>query len=262
MNEKLLKNVKCFLLDLDGTIYLGNSLIDGAEDFLKAVKAGGKKYCFLTNNSSRSAADYLKKLEKIGINAVPDEVLTSGQSAVSYLKKNYAGKSVYLLGTESLKKEFSGSGIVLTENKPDIVVVSYDTELTYEKLSKACLYITGGALYIATHPDINCPSERGMLPDLGSYMELIKKSTGKSCGIICGKPRGIMAEAVLERFNLKREEIAMVGDRLSTDIQFALNCGFVSVLVLSGETDMEMLEKSGLKPDVVLPSVKGLIDKI
>ncbi len=257
-----LKNVKCFLLDLDGTIYLGGRLIDGAVEFLRSIKEKNKKYCFITNNSSRSTEDYINKLNKIGITATAQEVLTSGYAAISCLNENYIGKSVYVMGTQSLKNEFLQNGIKLTENNPDIVVLGYDTELTYAKLCTACKYINKGALYIATHPDINCPSEDFPLPDAGSFIAMIEKSTGRKPDIIIGKPYNVLAGAVLKRFGLKGGEVAAVGDRLYTDILFGKNSGYVSVLVLSGETDKKMLESGGITPDIVADSVKELINKI
>lgn len=257
-----LKNIKCFLLDLDGTIYVGNNLIDGAVDFLKKIKAENKSYCFLTNNSSLSTKDYIKKLSAKGIKATEKEVLTSGYSAICYLKNNYPDKKVYLFGTESLKKEFLEANIILTEENPDIVLISYNTEMTYKNLSKACKYIKNGALYMVTHPDINCPGEDGDLPDVGSFVALIEKSTGKKPQVNCGKPGEVMAFAVSQRFDLNKNEIAMVGDRLYTDIMFAINNGFLSVLTLSGETDEKLLNTSNIKPDYVINSVKSLIDKI
>lgn len=259
---EIFKNVKCYLLDLDGTIYMGGKLIDGAAEFLQKVKLSNKKYCFLTNNSSRSTADYIKKLSNIGINATSQEVLTSGFATAKYINDNHKNKSVYLMGTQSLYNEFEKQGIILTENNPDIVVLSYDTENTYKKLCTACKYITKGAFYIATHPDINCPSEDFSLPDAGSFIALIEKSTGRLPDINIGKPQKPLADVAKQRFNVSNSEIAMVGDRLYTDILFAQNNGFVSVLALSGETDKQMLEKSGIKPDLVINSVKDLINLV
>lgn len=256
--EKL-KKVKCFLLDLDGTIYLGNKMINGAEDFLKSIKDNNKNYCFVTNNSSRSSKDYLKKLKNIGINANEKEVITSGFVAAKWIKENHKDKTVYLLGTKSLYKEFKDYGIKLTNKNPDIVLLSYDTELTYKKLCDVCFFINCGAKYYSTHPDINCPSEKGFLPDVGSFIALIEKSTNKLPEIIFGKPYGYIANTISKRFNIEKNEIAMVGDRLSTDIKFGIDNNFVSVLTLSGETNMDMLNKSNLKPDIIVDSVKDLI---
>jgi 4-nitrophenyl phosphatase len=257
-----LKHIKCFLLDLDGTLYLGNKVLDGATELVKKIRQSGRRLLFLTNNSSKSAADYLIKINNLGFEADTNEILTSGIVAADYINKNHNGKKVYLIGTNSLRGELIGSGINITENDADIVLLSYDTELTYDKLAKGCRLIKGGAIYISTHPDINCPSEIGLLPDAGSFMELIKASTNKSCDIICGKPYNIMAKYISNKLNVSPENIAMVGDRLSTDILFANNNGFESVLVLSGETDLKIYEDSNIKADCVFDSVNDIIDKI
>jgi HAD superfamily hydrolase (TIGR01457 family) len=257
-----MKGVELFLLDLDGTIYLGNQMIRGAGEFLQKVKQAGKRYCFLTNNSSRSSSDYLKKLSSLGIDAGPDEVLTSGYAAIRYLKAAFPSSRVFLMGTRSLKREFAEEGIRLVEESPEVVVVSYDTELDYEKLCQTCLFLRQGAFYVCTHPDLNCPSQRGSLPDAGSFMALIQKSTGRLPDIICGKPYPAMAQAVRDKFGLSGKKVAMVGDRLMTDIAFAKENGFVSVLVLSGETDRKALEESGVEPDFVFSSVREIISRI
>ncbi|MDD4002766.1 MAG: HAD-IIA family hydrolase [Clostridia bacterium] len=262
MSNEILKQIKCFILDLDGTLYLGNKVIGGAIEFVKKIRQSGRKLIFLTNNSSKSAADYLIKINNLGFEADINEILTSGVVAADYINKNYYGKKVYLIGTKSLQDELHGCGIKLSENDADIVLLSYDTELTYDKLAKGCRLISEGAIYISTHPDINCPSETGLLPDAGSFMELIKASTNKSCDIICGKPYNIMAKYISKKLNVSPECIAMVGDRLSTDILFANNNGFKSALVLSGETDIKIYEGSKIKADFVFDSVKDIISNI
>lgn len=257
-----MRDIELFLLDLDGTIYLGNRMIEGAHDFLRKIKEAGKRYCFLTNNSSKSSSDYLKKLHSLGIDAGPDEILTSGAAAIGYLKKNHPSAKVFLMGTRSLTEEFEGEGINLVEHDPDIVMISYDIELDYEKLCKTCLFLRQGPFYISTHPDINCPSQRGSLPDAGSFIALIEKSTGRLPDVICGKPNAVMAQAVEEKFELESRQIAMVGDRLTTDMAFAINNGFASILVLTGETDRKLLNESGIKPDYVFDSVRDIIGEI
>jgi len=258
----MLKNIDLFLLDLDGTMYTDGRVTAGAAELISRLKGSGKRFCFLTNNSSRSAADYLLKLRDMGFAVTDSEVMTSGQSAILYLKKHHKGQSVFVLGTSSFKKELEAEGITVTHGESDIVLVSYDTELIYERLCSACLYISRGARYYVTHPDINCPSLRGMLPDAGSFISLIKTSTGKEAEKIFGKPDENMADAVSERFKIDKNKICMVGDRLSTDIAFAKNNGFKSVLVLSGETDSEMYNRQNIKADLVLPSVKELAELI
>ncbi len=253
-----LKEIDCFLFDMDGTIYIEGKLIDGAKETLEFLKERGKKVIFLTNNSSVSACYYVKKLEKMGIMATTEDIYTSGNATTALLLREYQGKTVYLVGTNELKKEFLQCGITLVEDNPDIVVLSYDKELTYEKLVKATRFITFGATYIATHPDINCPATPVYEPDIGSFMALIEKSTGKSPDVICGKPYPSIAKGVESRVNMPSSKIAMVGDRLMTDIRFGNLNHFLSVLVLTGETTLDMAEKSDIKADLVLNSINDI----
>ena len=253
MNEKL-KNVKCFLLDMDGTVYLGNRLIDGAVDAVRRMNAFSHAM-FLTNNSSAARSDYEAKLKGMGFDVTEDDVFTSGNATVEYLSSHYAGKKIFLFGNANLRAEFERGGITLTETEPDLAVVGFDTTFDYPRLEKLCDFIRNGVPYITTHADINCPKEGGMKPDVGSFIALIEKSTGVRPLLVCGKPNRPIGESVERLLGLKPEEIAMVGDRLSTDMQFAVNNGFVSVLVLSGETTLEDYNKSGMKLDVILPSI-------
>ncbi len=188
--EKL-KNIKCYLLDMDGTIYLGNELIDGAKEFLEKLKEKNIRYIFLTNNSSKNKDRYVEKLNKLGIEAHREDVFSSGEATTIYLSKKKKGAKVFLLGTKDLEDEFEKAGfeLVRERNKDiDFVVLGFDTTLTYEKLWIACEYIANGVEYIATHPDFNCPLENGkFMPDAGAMMAFIKASTGKEPTVI-GKP--------------------------------------------------------------------------
>lgn len=253
MNEKL-KRVKCFLLDMDGTVYLGNRLIDGAIDAVNRMNAFSRAM-FLTNNSSAARADYEKKLTKMGFTVTIDDIFTSGNATVEYLNSHYAGKKIFLFGNGNLRAEFEKGGIILEEENPDLVVVGFDTTFDYPRLEKLCDHIRNGVPYITTHADINCPKEGGTKPDVGSFIALIEKSTGVSPLLVCGKPNRPIGESVERLLGLKPYEIAMVGDRLCTDMQFALNNGFVSVLVLSGETTLDDYRRSGMNLDVVLDSI-------
>lgn len=256
--KKDIKNVKAFLFDLDGTIYLGGKLIDGAKETLEYLRENGKKVLFLTNNSSKSVKDYLVKMQKFGLTDSADDICSSSLSTIAYLKKHNLCEDVYLVGTKSLQEEFKTHGISLVEENPKTVVLAYDTELTYEKLCKATRFIVKGAGYIATHEDINCPAEDVYLPDIGSMMALIEKSIGRMPDVICGKPRPAMADFVQDLLGLEASEIAMVGDRLLTDIAFGINNDFFSVLVLSGESTLESLKQSGLEPSRVFASVNDI----
>lgn len=260
---KNIKDIKCFLLDMDGTIYLGNELIDGAKEFLNTLKEKNIKYLFLTNNSSKNKDRYVEKLNGLGIEASREDVFTSGEATTIYLNQLKKGAKIFLLGTKDLEEEFEKAGFELIKERGkniDFVVLGFDTSLTYEKLWIACEYIAEGAEYIATHPDFNCPLEGGkFMPDVGSMIELIKASTGRTPTVI-GKPSAHIINAIVKKYNLNKEELAMVGDRLYTDIRTGLDNGLTSVLVMSGETNEEMLKDTIYKPHYVFNSVKDLAE--
>lgn len=253
MNEKL-KKVKCFLLDMDGTVYLDDVLIEGALDAVKRMNERCRAM-FLTNNSSASRSDYAVRLKRLGFDVTENDIFTSGNATIEYLQTYYAGKRIYLFGNERLEKEFTDAGIIPVKERPELIVLAFHTGFDYDELTELCDLIREGVPYIATHPDINCPTARGFKPDVGSFIALIEKSTGVSPLLVCGKPNRPIGESIERLLGLKPYEIAMVGDRLSTDMQFAINNGFVSVFVLSGEGTLEELEKTGQKIDVILPSI-------
>lgn len=170
--KQILKNIKCFALDMDGTIYLGEQWIEGAQDFLRSLEEKGKGYYFLTNNSSKNPQAYVEKLGRMGLTIDESRIVTSGQATIAYLKKNFPGKRVFLLGNELLAEEFEAEGIVLDEQTPEIVVVGFDTSLTYAKMCRICDLVREGLPYISTHPDYNCPTETGFIPDAGQSMLL------------------------------------------------------------------------------------------
>jgi len=256
-----LEQIKCFMLDMDGTIYLGNELISGALDFLKTIENQNKEFIFLTNNSSKNSKAYKAKLESMGCIVSEERVFTSGEATAIYLEKIKKGAKLFVLGTEYLEEEFEKRGFVLIKDRsevPDYVVLGFDTSLTYEKLWIACDHIRDGVQYIATHPDYNCPLEGGkFMPDVGAMISLIEASTGKLPEII-GKPYKHIVDAIVEKYNLDKNQVAMVGDRLYTDIKLGANSGITSILVLSGETTCDDYDISDVKADYVFTSVKEL----
>lgn len=254
----LLKEAECFALDMDGTIYLGEQWIDGAKEFLSRIEAAGKKYVFLTNNSSKNSGVYVEKLRRMGWKADKEQIVTSGQAAIYYLKKHYAGKRVFLLGNPMLKEEFLEEGILLEEEQPEVVVTAFDTTLDYGKMCKVCDFVRAGLPYIATHPDYNCPTETGFIPDAGAIHAFIHASTGRYPDRVIGKPNGDIVDYLLERTGADRGRTVMVGDRLYTDIAAGVNNGLKSVLVLSGEASLGDLEQSEVRPDLVFDSVKEM----
>ncbi len=255
----LLKKIRCFALDMDGTVYLGEKWIEGARDFLEAVENAGKTYVFLTNNSSKSPESYLEKLERMGLKAGPERIVTSGMVTISYLKAHFPGKRVYLLGNELLKEEFAQEGILLDEQAPEVVTVGFDTTLTYEKLCRVCDLVREGLPYISTHPDYNCPTENGFVPDVGAIHAFIHASAFRYPDHIVGKPSGDIMDYLRERAGVLKEETAMVGDRLYTDVAAGVNNGYTGILVLSGEAGMKDVEESKVIPDLIFTSVKEMI---
>lgn len=262
----LLEKIGLFVLDMDGTFYLGNHVIEGAIDFVRYVEKQGRRVLFFTNNSSQTPKVYMERLARMGCPVTREQIMTSGDVAIAYLKEKYGGKSVYLVGTDALGESFLEEGICLWkegDRKPDIVVVGFDTTLTYEKLCRACAFIRGGALFLATHLDLNCPTEHGFIPDCGSLCAAITASTGAEPKYL-GKPFREAVDMVLVKTGEERERVAFVGDRLYTDVATGVNHGAWGFLVLTGETREEDLEKSQIKPDAVFKSLgemKELLEK-
>lgn len=257
-----LKKIKLFLLDMDGTFYLGDKLLDGSAHFVQKINVvDGKDFVFLTNNSSKSRADYVKKLDAMGFDFSADKVMTSGEATTIYLNQTKPNARVYLVGTPTLCEEFSGAGITLTEENPDFAVLGFDTTLTYEKLWKLCDFLRAGVPFIATHPDFNCPIEGGFMPDIGGMLAFVKACTGKDPDVTIGKPNKYIVNSAAEKFGVPLHEIAMVGDRLYTDIAVGANAGITSILVLSGETKLSDLEQSDVKPDYIFENLGELADE-
>lgn len=255
----LLKDIECFALDMDGTIYLGEQWIEGAREFLEEIGRRGKRYVFLTNNSSKSPEVYVEKLKRMGLEIDVNQIVTSGQAAAAYLKKHYPGKRVFLLGNDLLQREFAEEGIVLDAEAPEVVVTAFDTTLDYGKMCRVCDLVRAGLPYIATHPDYNCPTADGFIPDAGAIHAFIYASAGRYPDRVIGKPNGDIVDYLIERTGAERERTAMVGDRLYTDIAAGKKHGLKSVLVLSGESCAGDVEGSEVKPDLIFGSVREMI---
>ena len=268
MNETdILKDIDLFVLDLDGTFYLGNNIIDGSLEFLKAVKKAGKRYMFFTNNSSTNSDKYIEKLAGMNCFIKKDQIMTSGDVMIRFLKSNYDGKSVYLLGTKPLEDSFLEAGIELfnrdnedalepdnLDKRPDIVVVGFDKTLDFRKLSNACTYIREGALFLATHLDINCPMPNGFIPDCGAICKAIELSTDKQPRFV-GKPFKETVDMIVDATKVPKEKIAFVGDRIYTDVATGVKNGAKGILVLTGECQLPDVEKSEVKPDGIYNSI-------
>ena len=253
-NEQI-QNIQLFLFDQDGTLYLGSRLYDFTIPLLEKIKATGRRYMFMTNNSSKSVADYIRKLAAMGIEATREDFITSSQATAYYLKKHHPGKTLYVCGTQSLVNELEMEGFVTTTdlNAVDVIVMGFDTELTFRKLEDVSkLLLTRPDIpYIATNPDLVCPTEYGSVPDCGSVCQMIFNATGRR-PVVIGKPSPLMPELAMEHTGYSKAQTAVVGDRIYTDIKSGLNAGITGILVLSGETTVEILEASEDKPHLVL----------
>ena len=261
--KEILSRMKLFLFDMDGTLYLGDRLYDFTIELLDAIRNVGGKYLFMTNNSSKSVADYIKKLEKLGIKATREDFITSSQATAYYLHKYHEGQRLYVCGTESLKEELRMEGFTVTTDLAavDCVVMGFDTELTFQKLHDVSylLLTRPGLPYIATNPDLVCPTEFGSVPDCGSVCIGIKNATGRE-PVVIGKPSPLMPQLAMERLGIAKEEACVVGDRIYTDVKSGLNAGITGILVLSGETTPEILAESSDKPHLVLRDAGEILE--
>lgn len=256
-----LSDVKMFVLDMDGTIYLGERLFPYTLDFLRRVKETGRDFCFFTNNSSKNRDAYLQKLQRMGISLPPEKMLISNGVILDWLRENHPGESAYVVGTPPLVEDFRAAGVELSDERPDYVVLGFDTTLTYEKLRLACDFIRAGAPVYGVNPDWNCPVEGGFIPDCGSIAALVKASTGVQCEFF-GKPSRHTLRYMLRHTGCQPQEMAVVGDRLYTDIAVAAGTGVTSILVMSGETTPELLASSETKPDLVVENIGVLAEML
>ncbi len=260
--QEVVSKTKLYLFDMDGTLYLGDRLYSFTKDLLSAIRNSGGKYLFMTNNSSKSVADYIKKLEKLGISATREDFITSSQATAYYLKAHHPGKTLYVCGTQSLIAELESEGFSVTTNLDEVacVVMGFDTELTFQKLHDVSyLLLTRKDLpYIATNPDLVCPTEFGAVPDCGSVCIGIKNATGRE-PVVIGKPSPLMPQLAMERWGYTPAETAVIGDRIYTDVRSGINAGATGILVLSGESTMQTVAESDVKPHLILQDAGELL---
>ena len=255
---------RLFLLDMDGTIYLGDRLFDGTIDFLRYVKSVGGRYLFLTNNSSKGVETYVEKLDRLGIAATEADFLTSAQATSVYLKAHLQNQTYYVLGTESFKDFLRAEGHRVTDTRSedvDALVMGFDTELTFGKLEDACILLGRDIPYIATNPDWVCPTEWGYVPDCGSVAAMLKNATGRWPTFI-GKPEPAMLELALAKTGMSKENALLVGDRMYTDIAAGCNAGIDTAFVLSGEGTMADVAESKQKPTYIFENIRALCDAL
>lgn len=258
--HEMLKTIKAFVLDMDGTIYLSDHLLPGAKDFVAFLQHAKTPFLFLTNNSSKHRKMYADKLCRLGLEVKPSMIFTSGEATAIFLKQNFPEiNQIDLYGTAALEEEFSGYGFQLDMKNPKAIVLGFDTTLTYDKLWRLCDRVRSGLPYFATHPDINCPLQDGVMPDIGAMIAFVETSTGRRPDYIIGKPNPPIVESLIKRLGLPANEICMVGDRLYTDVALG-KAGLRTVLVLSGETKVEDLPGSPYQPDLVIGNVGELLN--
>lgn len=255
-----LQQVRCFLLDMDGTFYLGEQLLEGALRFIEVITQQGSDFLFLTNNSSKDSQQYVEKITRLGLPISREKVFTSGEATVMYIQDQTPGARVYVVGTSALENEFLARGFVPDAKSPDFAVLGFDTTLTYEKLWTLCDLVRAGVPYIATHPDYNCPTESGFMPDIGATIAFVQASTGRAPDAVVGKPNPLFVEKAAERTGVPASAMCMIGDRLYTDIALGETAGIPTILVLSGETRQEDLQGSPFQPRYVFPHLGAVAD--
>ncbi len=255
-----LSAVRGFLLDMDGTFYLSDRLLEGALRFIDVLREQRKEFLFLTNNSSKHRRQYAEKIRGLGLPLNEESVLTSGEATALFLKEKHPGASIFLVGTPSLEEEFRQHGFRLVEQEPQLLVLGFDTTLTYQKLWRLCDFVRAGIPYIATHPDFNCPTEKGFMPDVGAMIAFVKAATGREPDLVVGKPNRLIVDAAAVKMNLQVNQLVMIGDRLYTDIALGKSSGIVTVLVLSGETKVGDLQDSPFQPDYTFQNLAGVAD--
>lgn len=255
-----IREKRLFLLDMDGTIYLSETLFDHVPEFLARVKELGGRYLFLTNNSSRGVEGYMEKMSRLGIETCREDFLTSVDATIAYLREYLPGKKCYVFGTASFYQQLSAAGIPVTRDREDgveVLLCGFDTELTFQKLEDACILLNRGVDFVATNPDWVCPTWYGSVPDCGSVCEMLHRATGRRPKVI-GKPQPEMVFLALQRTGFAPEQAVMIGDRLYTDIACGVNADIDTVFVLSGEGVMEDIEKYAVHPTWVVDHIRDV----
>jgi HAD superfamily hydrolase (TIGR01450 family) len=262
MPRARLAQCRAFLLDLDGTLYLDERLLPGARELIALLERRGLPYLFVTNNSSRRAADYRARLARLDIDVDEQHILTSGDATIDYLQRHTPHRSAYVVGTAGLEADFRAAGFALDTADPDCVVVGFDTTLTFEKLEIACRLLFAGKPYYATHPDRTCITQRGLIPDIAAIIAACHAVTGRAPDRVLGKPNPEMVEVALRRLGSTAETTAIVGDQLDTDMTMAERSGLVPVLVMSGETTQASLDAwpAARRPALVASHIGEVLD--
>lgn len=255
-----LKNKKVFLFDMDGTVYEEDRLFDGSLQLFKTIKKRSGKYIFITNNSSKSINEYIDKMKRLNIKVCKDNFYTSTQATINYIKNSFGNELIYCMGTKSLVNEFRNAGVNVTTDvniDAKAVIVGFDTELTYDKIKKTSIMLKKDIPFIATNPDLRCPSKNGFIPDCGAICKLLECTVDRK-PIYIGKPQSSMIEQIKNFVNCRYEEMVVIGDRLYTDIAIGINAGIDTICVLTGEATIEEIKQSSIKPTYVFDSIKDI----
>lgn len=264
-----LKEKKLFLLDLDGTLYIGDTLFEGTKEFLDQVRANNADYIYLSNNSSRGKDAYVSRMDRLGITSNESEFISSVDVTIDYLQEKYPeGTRMYLVGTGTTAEQMRSAGLKIEEKLPsggeklpDVAVLTYDTEITYKKIEEFTMMLMAGKDYVATHPDMLCPASYGMAVDIGCYIDMFRTATGR-IPFVVGKPQPQMAYKAMKAKRVKPEETVIIGDRLHTDIACGVNAGIDTIFVLSGDHKREDIPKYGVQPTYIFDSIKDVYEAI
>jgi len=248
---------KSFIMDMDGVVFVGNKIIDGAKQFIEKLKENGSKYLFLTNNSSQTPLDLSKKLLVLGIDVTPERIHTAALAVASFLESQKKVGSAYVIGDQGIFNALHDVGYHITEFNPDYVIVGDTRTYSLEMIQKACKFVNGGARLIGTNPDLTGPSDFGIVPSVGSLIAPIEKATGVKPYYI-GKPNPLIMRTALRRLDSHSEETVMIGDRMDTDIVAGIETGLETILVLTGVTRREEVERYPYQPTRICDSIKDV----
>ncbi|WP_323702938.1 TIGR01457 family HAD-type hydrolase [Mammaliicoccus sp. Dog046] len=254
-----MKDYKGYLIDIDGTMYKGTEVIEGAIEFISYLNEQNKDYLFVTNNSSKTPDEVAEKLNNMGFQTSSEHVITSAMATAGYISEIAPGSTVYMIGGSGLRKSLTDAGLIIKDDEHvDYVVVGLDVNISYEKLSVACLAVRNGAKFISTNKDVSIPNERGFLPGNGSLTSVVSVSTGIT-PIFIGKPETIIMEQAIEKINLSKDECVMIGDLYDTDILAGINSGIDTLHVQTGVTTLDEINKKEVLPTY---SVENLFEVI
>lgn len=243
---------KGYFIDLDGTIYAGKKQIPAAKRFVERLQSTKTDFLFVTNNTTKLPEDVVKNLsDNHDIHVSVDNVYTAGLATADYVKndatKKNLDKTAYVVGEIGLIKALENNGFEITDDNPSYVIVGLDSHVTYDQLSKAVLLVRGGSIFIGTNPDSNIPTEKGMQPGAGSLVKLVEYATQQE-PVLIGKPESIIMQNALDKINLSKSDVVMVGDNYMTDISAGINFGMDTLLVYTGLSTKEQVKAKSIQP--------------